>query len=80
MALGELDQRGPGGLLDVRGVDDGEQATTKAGPDDVVQDVERVGRGGLVVLVVGHQPAAEVTGDNLGGLEVGAGERRLPAP
>lgn len=53
MALGELDQGGAGGLLDVGGVDDGEQPPPEPGADDVVQDIERVGGGGLVVLVVG---------------------------
>ena len=49
--------------------------------DDVVQQLEgRLGRR-LVVLVVGHQPAAEVGGDHLGGPEVRAGRRSTcPSP
>ena len=62
-------------LLDVGGVDDGQQPAAQPGADDVVQDVEGVRRGGLVVLVVGDQPAAEVAGDDLGRLEVARARR-----
>ena len=43
----------------------------------ISEHVERVGRGGLVVLVVGDQPAAEVAGQHLEWAEVLAGERGL---
>lgn len=80
VTLGQSDQRGAGLLLDVGGIDNGEQPPPKPGADDVVEHVERIGSGGLVVLVVGHQPAAEVAGEDFGGLEVGSGEGGLPAP
>ena len=63
--------------LDVRRVDDGEAAPGQPDADDVVQQVERGRCRGLVVLVVGHEAAAEVRGDDLGRPEVGAAERRL---
>ncbi len=44
---------------------------------DVGQHVERVGRRGLVVLVVGHQAAAEVAGEHLERPEVLPGEGGL---
>ena len=70
VAPGQLDQRCASGLLHVGGVDDRQQAAAQPGADDVVEDVEGVRCGGLVVLVVGDQAAAEVAGDDLGGLEV----------
>jgi hypothetical protein len=63
--------------LHVRGVDDREAAGVQALAGDVVQDVEGGRRGGLVVLVVGDEPAAEVAGDRLEGAEVRLSERRL---
>ena len=45
-----------------------------------VQHVEGVLGGGLVVLVVGDQAAAEVAGDHLEGPEVLGGEGRLAGP
>ncbi len=63
--------------LDVGGVDDGQPAGGQALADDVVQDVEGVLAGALVVLVVADQAAAEVGGDGLGGLEVPGGEGGL---
>ena len=80
VALGEPDERGSGALLDVGGVDDGEQPAAQPRADDVVQHVEGVRGGRLVVLVVGHQAAAEIAGHDLGGQEVLASERRLTAP
>ncbi len=63
--------------LDVGGVDDGEAAGFEPLPGDEAEHLERGRGGGLVVLVVGDQAAAEVRGDHLGRLEVGAGERGL---
>ena len=51
VALGELDERGTGWLLDIGGVHDGEQTSTESGADYVVEDTERIRGGGLVVLV-----------------------------
>jgi hypothetical protein len=79
VALRELDQCGAGRLLDVGRVDDCEQTAAQSSAHDVVEDVEGVRSGRLVVLVVRDQAAAEVAGDDLGGLEVGARERRLAA-
>jgi hypothetical protein len=63
--------------LDVGGVDDGQPPAAQAPADDLVQDGERVLAGALVVRVVGHQAAAEVRGDHLGGREMPRGERAL---
>ena len=79
VAAGQGHERGAGLGLDVGGVHDGEQATTQPGAGQVVQHLEGVGRGRLVVLVVGDQGAAEVARDHLGGLEVLSREGRLPA-
>jgi hypothetical protein len=76
---GQVDEASAGGVLDVGGVDHGAQAPGQAHADDVVQQVERGGRGRLVVLVVGDQAAAEVGGDDLRRLEVLPRERRLAA-
>ena len=59
--------------LHVGGVDDGEPAGRQPLAGDEVQHLERGRRGGLVVLVVGDQAAAEVAGDHLGRPEVRAG-------
>lgn len=63
--------------LHVGGVDDGEPSGREALARDVVQDVEGVTARALIVLVVGDEAAAEVRGDDLGGLEVLAGEGGL---
>jgi hypothetical protein len=59
-------------------VHDGEPARGQALAGDVVQHVEGVGGGGLVVLVVRDQAAEVVRGEHLGGREVPPGERGLP--
>ena len=74
---GQHDELAAGFGLHVGRVDDGEAAAGQPLARDVVQQLERGRRGGLVVLVVGDQTAAEVRGDHLGRLEVRAGERRL---
>ena len=76
----QLDERAACGRLRVRGVDDRETSCIQALAGDVVQDVEGGGARGLVVLVVGHQAAAEVAGDHLERPEVLARERRLARP
>ncbi len=68
----------PGRRLHARGIDHGQPACLQPLARDEVQDLERRRRGGLVVLVVGDQAAAEVGGDDLRRTEVLAGERRLP--
>ena len=50
---------------DVRRVDDGQPAGGEPLAGDVVQDVEGVPAGRLVVLVVGDETAAEVAGEHL---------------
>jgi hypothetical protein len=77
---GQLDQLAAVVRLHVRGVDDGQPAGGQPLAHDVVQQLERLRGGGLVVLVVGDHPAAGVAGDHLGGPEVGAAERRLARP
>lgn len=74
----DLEQLLAAALLDVRGVDDGEPALREPFARDVVQHVERFVRRGLVVFVVGHEPAAEVRRKHFRRLEVLARERRLP--
>ena len=74
---GDQDQVAAGLGLHVGRVDHGQAACLEALADDEPQQLERGRGGGLVVLVVGDQPAAEVRGDDLGRLEVRAGERRL---
>lgn len=74
---GECDQLPAGVGLDAGRVDDGQAAGGEALARDVVQDVEGVAAGALVVLVVGDQAPAVVGGDGLGGLEVLAGEGGL---
>ena len=75
--LGQVDQLAAGVRLHAGRVDDGAAAGGQALARDVVQDVEGVLGGALVVLVVGDQAAAEVGGDDLGRLEVPAGEGGL---
>ncbi len=74
---GQHDQLAAGFGLHVGGVDDGQAAGLEALAGDELQHLERGRRGGLVVLVVGDQAAAEVRGDHLGRPEVRPGERRL---
>ncbi|MGX1117124.1 hypothetical protein RKD37_002487 [Streptomyces ambofaciens] len=74
---GQVDQLTPGVLLHVGRVDDGAAARGEPLARDVVQDVEGVAAGALVVLVVGDQAPAEVGGDDLGRLEVAPGEGGL---
>jgi hypothetical protein len=74
---GQVDQLAARFRLHVGRVDDGQPPAGQALAHDVVQQLERVRGGGLVVLVVGDQAAAEVRRDHLGRLEVRAGERRL---
>jgi hypothetical protein len=77
---GHRDQLAAGFWLHVGRVHHGEPAACQALAHDIPQQVERGRRGGLVVLVVGDQAPAEVRGDDLGRLEVRAGERRLARP
>ena len=63
--------------LDVRGVDDGQSTGLQPKADDVAQQLERRRGRRLVVLVVGHETAAEVGGDDLGRAKLGTGEGGL---
>ncbi len=74
---GQPDELGPRLLLHVGGVDHGEPARGQPLAGDIAEYVERRPGGGLVVLVIGHQPAAEVTGDGLEPAEVSSGEGGL---
>ena len=77
MVTGKSDQLASCLRLDVGGVDDGEQPGVQPLADDELQHLEgRLARR-LVVLVVGHQPAAMVAGDDLVRAEVLAGEGGL---
>ena len=64
--------------LDVRGVDNGEPTRLEPLGRDEVQDFIGGIGGLLVVLVVAHQPAAEVRRDHFGREEVLRRESRLP--
>jgi hypothetical protein len=57
---GESDQRCPSVALDAGRVDDGEATGFESLAGDVAQHVEGGRRGGLVVLVVSDEEAAEV--------------------
>ena len=77
MLLGQPDDLGAGRAADVGGVHDGEPAAREPLADDVAEHVEGVLAGGLVVLVVGDQAAAEVRRHDLEAAEVARRERRL---
>ncbi len=77
VAARQVDQLTAALALDAGGVDDGEPAGGEPLAGDVVEHVEGVGAGALVVLVVGDQAAAEVGGEHLGRLEVACREGRL---
>src|SRR4051794_12900206 len=66
---GKGDQRLPRFRLHICGVDNRELPGSKALPGDEVQNLEGIVRSGLVVFVVRHEPAAEVTRDHLRRLE-----------
>ena len=80
VGAGQLHQFGPGVLGHVGRVDDGGQPAAQPDPGDVVEGVEGVVRGGLVVLVVRDEPAVVVAGQHLGRGEVAARERGLAGP
>lgn len=77
VAARQVDQLTAALALDAGGVDDGEPSGGQPLAGDVVEHVEGVGAGALVVLVVGDQAAAEVGGEHLGRLEVACREGRL---
>jgi hypothetical protein len=80
VALGQGEQGLAGLALHVGGVDHGEAPGVHPLGRDEVEHLERRPGGALVVLVVGHQAAAEVGRDDLGGPEVAGRERRLARP
>ncbi len=63
--------------LHIRGVDHGEQPAGQALSHDEVQELERITRRGLVVLVIGDQATACIGRHDLGGSEVLAREGGL---
>src|SRR5580704_119038 len=60
--------------LDIRSVDNGESSTRESLSNDLVQEIERIARGGLVVLVVRNKRPAKVRGNYLCREEVLAGK------
>ena|SRR6266508_1212660 len=74
---GQGDQRLVGLWLDVRGVDHRQATGSQKLARDIVQQVEGVIGGRLVVLVIRDQATAEIRRENFGRLEVGAGEGAL---
>ncbi len=77
MGAGQVDQLLPGLRLDVGGVDDRQPTGREPLAGDVVEHVEGVAGGGLVVGVVRDQTAAGVGGQHLGRPEVPGGEAGL---
>jgi hypothetical protein len=77
IVAGEPDEGEPRVALDVRGVDDDETARPEAATDLSMEDREGDLRCSLVRLVARHGPAQRVRGEDLGGVEVCGGERRL---
>ena len=69
----------PGAVLgaDIGRVDHGEAPGLEPQVQDGVDEAECLGRGPLVVLVVGDEPAADVGRDDLGRLEMPPGKGRL---
>ena len=79
MVLSRQLHQGPACIgLHVGGVDDGQSPRRKAFGRDELQHLKGGSRGGLVVLIVRHQPAAEIGGDHLGGQEMLPGKGGLP--
>src|SRR5215472_8078960 len=76
----QCDERLPRVGLDVSRVDDRQPPRRKSLAGDEVEYLERFLRCGLIVLVVRHQSATVVGGQNLGGLEVLTSKRGLAAP
>jgi hypothetical protein len=73
----QRDERLAGVHLHVGGIDHREPRVREPASGDELQHREGVFGRGLVVLVIGDQPAAEVRGEHLAGFEVPAGERAL---
>jgi hypothetical protein len=73
-------QRRPRLGLDVGRIDNGEPAEREAFADDVVEQLEGVARGGLIVLVVADHAAASVGRDDLRRQEMASRERALAGP
>ncbi len=71
---GQPYELGPGLGLHIGGVDDGQPTGRQPLARDVVQHIERIAAGALIVLVVADQPAAEVGREDLGGPEMPCGE------
>ncbi len=65
--------------LNVGRVDHGQAARLEPLAGDVMQHIECIGGGALVVLVVGDEPATVVRGEDLRGLEVLLCKRALAA-
>ena len=78
--LGEFDQRLARFRLHIRGIDDGKAAALQPLRGDQMQDLEGRGRRILRILVIGHQRATEVGGNDLGRFEMLAGKGRFPRP
>src|SRR6266550_669432 len=76
--LGEFDQRLARLRLDIRRIDDGQAAALQPLRGDQMQHLE--GRGGRIlrILIIRHQRATEVGGNNLGRFEVLTGKGRFP--
>src|SRR5215471_7916081 len=64
--------------LHIGRIDDRQPTSLQPLANDVMQQIERLDCGGLVVLVVRDQAAAEVRRDDLRGTEVRSAEGRLP--
>jgi len=77
--VGNLHERLARFGLNIGGVDDSEMPGCEPFAQNEVQHLEGLFGGGLIILVVGNQAAADVGRQNFGRLEVLASERRLAA-
>ncbi len=71
---GQLHQRLAILQAHIGGVHHRQPTTLEPLAGDVVQDVEGVRRGRLIILVIGHQPSTVIRGDHFSWAEVAAGE------
>jgi len=76
--LGEFDQRLARLRLHIRRVNDGKAATLQPLRGDQMQDLEGRRRRILRILIIRHQGATQVGGNDLGRLEMLAGKGRFP--
>jgi hypothetical protein len=80
IASREIDERFTRFGLEIGGIDNSEAAPEQSLSHDVMDQVEGIAAGGLVVLVVADEGTAGVGGDDFGRAEVAAREGAFAAP